>query len=45
MRRVGHLTRMGKTRGAYRILVGKHEGKRQLRMHRFRWDYNIKMDI
>jgi hypothetical protein len=28
MRRPGHVARMGETRNAYRILVGKPEGKR-----------------
>ena len=32
-----------KRRGAYRILVGKHEGKRQLVRSRRRWNDNIKM--
>jgi hypothetical protein len=32
-------------RNAYRILVGKPEGKRQLRRRRRRWVYNIKMDL
>ena len=27
---VGHVARMGKKRGVYRILVGKTEGKRHL---------------
>jgi len=31
--------------GAYRILVGKHEGKRQLGRPRRRWKDNIKVDI
>ena len=30
MRWVGHVTRMGQRRGTYKILVGKHEGKRPL---------------
>jgi hypothetical protein len=30
MRWAGHVARMGKTRNAYRILVGKPEGKRPL---------------
>jgi hypothetical protein len=32
-------------RGAYRVLVGKSEGKRQLGRPRFRSEDNIKMDI
>jgi hypothetical protein len=36
---------MGETRNAYRILVGKLEGKRPLRRPRHRWVDNIKMDL
>jgi hypothetical protein len=36
---------MGEKRNAYRILVGKPEGKRTLRNRRRRWVDNIKMDI
>jgi hypothetical protein len=36
---------MGETRNAYRILVGKPEGKRPLRGPRRRWVDNIKMDL
>jgi hypothetical protein len=32
MRWAGHVARMGETRNAYRILVGKPEGKRPLGM-------------
>jgi hypothetical protein len=35
----------GKRRGLYRVLVGKHEGKRLLGRPRIRWDDNIKMDL
>jgi hypothetical protein len=31
-------------RNAYRILVGKLEGKRPLGRHRCRWEDNIKID-
>jgi len=33
------------SRGIYRVLVGKHEGKRLLGRHRRRWEDNIKMDL
>jgi hypothetical protein len=36
---------MGETRNAYRILVGKPEGKSPLRRTRHRWVDNIKMDL
>jgi hypothetical protein len=44
MRWAGHVARMGKNRNAYRILVGKPEGKRSLGRHRRRRD-DIRMDI
>jgi hypothetical protein len=31
-------------RSVYRVLVGKHEGKRPLGRPRHRWEDNIKMD-
>jgi hypothetical protein len=36
---------MGEKRTAYRILVGKPEGKRTLGRPRRKWVYNIKMDL
>jgi hypothetical protein len=36
---------MGATRNAYRILVGKSEGKRPLGRPRRSWVDNIKMDL
>ena len=33
------------SRVVYRILVGKHEGKRPLGRPRRRWEDNIKMDL
>jgi hypothetical protein len=45
MRWVGHVARMGVKRNAYRILVGKPEGKRQLGRPRRRSVDNIKIDL
>ena len=45
MRWVGHVERMGEERGAYRVLVGKPEGKRPLGRPRLRWVDNIRMDL
>jgi hypothetical protein len=36
---------MGEERGAYRVLVGKPEGKRPLGRPRRRWEDNIKTDL
>jgi hypothetical protein len=45
MRWAGHVARIGEKRNAYRILVGKPEGKRQLGRPRRRWVNNVKMDL
>jgi hypothetical protein len=45
MRWAGHVARMGEKRNAYRLLVGKPEGKRPLGRPRRRWVDNIKMDV
>jgi hypothetical protein len=45
LRWAGHVVRMGEERSAYRILVGRPEGRRPLRRPRRRWEDNIKMDI
>jgi hypothetical protein len=45
MRRAGHVARMGGKRNAYRLLVGKPEGKRQLGRTRRSWVDNIRMDL
>jgi hypothetical protein len=36
---------MNEKKNAYRILVGKPEGRRPLGRPRRRWVYNIKMDL
>jgi hypothetical protein len=45
IRWMGHVTRVGDRRGAYRVLVGKPEGNRTLGRPRRRWEDNIKMDL
>jgi hypothetical protein len=41
MKWTGHVARMVEKRGAYRILVGRPEGRRPLRRPRRRWEDNI----
>jgi hypothetical protein len=45
MRWARHVARMGEGRDAYRVLVGKPEGKRPLGRPRRRWEDNINMDL
>jgi hypothetical protein len=45
MRWAGHVARMRRKRGAYRILVGRPEGRRPLERPRHRREDNIKMDL
>jgi hypothetical protein len=35
----------GEGRGAYRVFVGKPEGRRTIERSRRRWEDNIKMDL
>ena len=41
----GHVARMGEERGAYRVLVGKPEGKRPLGRPRRKWVDNIRTNL
>jgi len=41
---MGHVARVRKGKGVYRVLVGKSEGKRPLRRSRRRRKGNIKMN-
>jgi hypothetical protein len=41
----GHVTCMGQMRNAYKVLVGKPEGKRPLGRHRHKWKDNIVIDL
>jgi len=43
--RAGHAACMRKKKSIYRILVGKHEGKRPPGRPMDRWEGNIKMDL
>jgi hypothetical protein len=45
LRWAGHVARMGERRDAYRVLVGKPEGRRPLERPWHRWEDNIKMDL
>jgi hypothetical protein len=45
MRSAGHVACVGEKRGAYRILVGRSEGRRPLGRPRRKWEDNIKMDL
>jgi hypothetical protein len=45
MRWVLHVARIGEKRNAYRILLGKPEGKRPLGRPERRWVDNIKIDL
>jgi hypothetical protein len=45
MRWAGHVARMGEERKVYKVLVGKHEGKRPLGRPRRRWEDGLRMDL
>jgi hypothetical protein len=45
MRWAGHVARMGEGRGAYRVLMGRPEGRRPLGRPRLRWEAHRKMDL
>ena len=45
LRWAGHIVRMEQSRIAYRVLVGKPEGKRSLGRPRRRWEDNIRMNL
>jgi hypothetical protein len=45
IRWAGHVARMEENRNAYRLLVGKPEGRRPLGRPRRRWVDNIRMDL
>jgi hypothetical protein len=41
----GYVARTGKRRGAYRVLVGKPDGKGPLGRRRRRWEDNVKINL
>ena len=41
----GHVARVGDSRGALGVFVGRPEGKKTLGRPRCRWEYNSKMDL
>jgi hypothetical protein len=45
MRWTGHVARIREKRNAYRILIGRSEGKRPLGRPRPKWVNNIKLDF
>ena len=45
MRWAEHVASMGDRRGAYRVLVGKPEGKRPFGRPRCKWKDKINMDL
>ena len=45
MRWAGCVARTGDRRGAYRVLVKRHEGKKLHGRHRRRWEDDIELDL
>jgi len=45
MKWAGYVARIEERRSAYRVLVGKTEGKRPLGRPERRWEDNMKMDL
>jgi hypothetical protein len=45
MRWAGHVARIGKGRGVYRVFVARTEGKKPLGRPRHRWEDNNKMEL
>ncbi|KAJ4431683.1 hypothetical protein ANN_20285 [Periplaneta americana] len=45
LRLAGHVARMGESRNAYRVLVGRPEEEKTLERPRRRWEDNIKIDL
>ena len=45
LRWAGHVARMCKSKGGYRVLVGKPEGRNPCGRPRHKWKDNIKRDV
>jgi hypothetical protein len=45
MKSMAQVAQAGETTNAYRVFVRRPEGRRPLRRHRRRWQYNIKVDL
>jgi hypothetical protein len=45
MRQAGHVARIGEERNAYKVLVGKPEGKTTHGRPRHTWEDNIRTDL
>jgi hypothetical protein len=45
MRWAGNVAHKADRKGAYRILVGRYEGRRNFLKSRHRWEDNIKMNL
>ena len=45
LRRTGYVDRMEDSRKAFKILIGKHMGKKPLGSPRLRWEDNISVDL
>jgi len=45
IRWAGHVARMRENRGAYRVSVGKPEGRGPLGRPKRRWEHNIKTEV
>jgi hypothetical protein len=45
IRWAGQVARMVESKSAYRVLVGKYEGKSQYEKHKRKWEDNIKIDL
>jgi hypothetical protein len=41
----GHVARVGEERKVYKVLVGKHEGRRPLGRPRRRWEDGVRIDL